>query len=69
MTVHVTEAAEFEGIYNLGVTHSPKFKVNRTDHNDQIYITKKEKYDAILKLVEERYEKTTDLIGLHLLKI
>ena len=37
----ITEAAEFEGIYNLGVLIPPNLKVNRVDHNDQIYITKK----------------------------
>ena len=59
----VTEAAEFEGIYNLGVISiPPNLKVNRTDHNDQIYITKKEKYDAILNLVKERYEKKQPIL-------
>ncbi len=61
----LTEANEFEGIYNLGVVSiPPNLKINRTDHNDQIYITKKEKYDAVLKLVKDRYiKKQPILIG------
>jgi len=51
----LTEANEFEGIYNLGVVSiPPNLKVNRIDQNDQIYMTKKEKYDAVIKLVKER---------------
>ena len=43
-----TEAAEFEGIYNLQVVEiPPNLPVNRNDREDQIYMTKKEKYDAV----------------------
>ncbi len=61
----ITEANEFEGIYNLGVVSiPPNLKVNRNDQNDQIYITKKEKYDAVIKLVKERHQiKQPILIG------
>ena len=61
----LTEANEFEGIYNLGVVSiPPNLKVNRIDQNDQIYITKKEKYDAVIKLVKERNKiKQPILIG------
>ena len=61
----LTEANEFEGIYNLGVVSiPPNLKINRIDHNDQIYITKKEKYDAVIKLVKERHlKKQPILIG------
>ncbi|MBI04559.1 MAG: preprotein translocase subunit SecA [Pelagibacteraceae bacterium] len=53
----LTEAAEFEGIYNLGVTAiPPNIKVNRLDRNDQIYMTKKEKYAAVINLVKERHK-------------
>ena len=42
----VTEAPEFEGIYNLQVLAiPPNIKVNRKDHEDQIFMTKKEKYN------------------------
>ena len=60
-----TEAPEFEGIYNLGVVSiPPNLKVNRNDQNDQIYISKREKYDAVIKLVKERHEnKQPILIG------
>ena len=61
----LTEANEFEGIYNLGVVSiPPNLKINRDDHNDEIYITKKEKYDAVIKLVKERnIRKQPILIG------
>ncbi len=60
-----TEAAEFEGIYNLGVVSiPPNLKVNRIDQNDQIYMTKKEKYEAVINLVKERNKiKQPILIG------
>ncbi|MDC0232359.1 preprotein translocase subunit SecA [Pelagibacteraceae bacterium] len=61
----LTEANEFEGIYNLGVVSiPPNLNINRDDRNDEIYITKKEKYDAVIKLVKERYlRKQPILIG------
>ncbi len=61
----ITEANEFEGIYNLGVMSiPPNVKVNRIDKNDQIYMTKKEKYDAVIDLVKERHSlKQPILIG------
>ena len=60
-----TEAKEFEGIYNLQVVEiPPNLPVNRKDNDDQIYMTKKEKYDAVLKLVTERHSvKQPILIG------
>ncbi len=60
-----TEAAEFEGIYNLEVVEiPPNVPVNRKDLEDQIFMTKKEKYNAILKLVKERFViKQPILIG------
>ena len=61
----LTEANEFEGIYNLGVIEiPPNLKVNRIDNNDQIFMTKNEKYDAVLNLVKERFlNKQPILIG------
>ena len=54
----LTEAAEFEGIYNLNVVEiPPNIKVNRNDKDDQIYMTKKEKYEAVLKLIKESQSK------------
>ncbi len=59
----ITEANEFEGIYNLGVVSiPPNLKVNRVDQNDQIYMTKKEKYNAVIKLVKERHEKKQPIL-------
>ena len=60
-----TEAAEFEGIYNLQVVEiPPNLPVNRNDREDQIYVTKKEKHDAVLQLVLERHQiKQPILIG------
>ncbi len=51
----LTEAKEFEGIYNLHVVEiPPNLKINRFDRNDQIYMTKREKYDAVIDLVKSR---------------
>ena len=50
-----TEAKEFESIYDLEVVEiPPNIKVNRIDKNDQIYMTKREKYNAVLDLVKSR---------------
>ncbi len=50
-----TEAKEFESIYDLEVVEiPPNIEVNRVDKNDQIYMTKKEKYNAVLELVKSR---------------
>ena len=61
----LTEAAEFEGIYNLQVVEiPPNLVVNRKDRDDEIYMTKEEKYRAVLKLVKERHKiKQPILIG------
>jgi len=59
----LTEANEFEGIYSLGVVSiPPNLIVNRIDQNDQIYITKNEKYDAVIKLVKERHAKNQPIL-------
>ena len=49
-----TEAAEFADIYKLDVVEVPThMAVVRTDHDDEVYRTAREKYDAIVKLIEE----------------
>ncbi len=54
----VTESEEFLQIYNLSVIEVPTHKeMIRKDHNDQIYKTSEEKYEAVLNLVKEKYEK------------
>ena len=59
----LTEAKEFEGIYNLQVVDiPPNIKINRIDKNDQIYMTKKEKYNAVIKLVKLRHEKKQPIL-------
>ncbi len=46
----MTEAEEFMKIYNLDVVAIPTNRpVNRVDHNDRIYRTMREKYDAIVE--------------------
>ena len=58
-----TEAAEFEGIYNLEVVEiPPNLPVNRLDKDDQIYMTKKEKYDAVLELVIKSHKKNQPIL-------
>ncbi len=58
-----TEAAEFEGIYNLDVVEiPPNLPINRNDKDDQIYLTKGEKYNAILNLVIERHNRMQPIL-------
>ena len=50
----MTEAAEFEEIYKLRVVSIPTNRpVTRIDHHDEIYRNKDEKYDAIIKQIED----------------
>ncbi len=50
----MTEAAEFEEIYKLRVVSIPTNRpVARNDHHDEIYRNKDEKYDAIIKQIED----------------
>ncbi len=49
-----TEAQEFLDIYKLGVLVIPTNKpVARTDANDSVYKTKREKYDAVLREIQD----------------
>ena len=58
-----TEAAEFEGIYNLDVVEiPPNLPINRNDKDDQIYLTKSEKYNAVLNLVIERHNRMQPIL-------
>ena len=53
----ITEAEEFQEIYNLGVTIIPtNKKMIRKDFNDQIFRTENEKNQAILKKIQECYQ-------------
>lgn len=53
-----TEANEFKEIYKLDVLEIPSHKrCIRVDMDDEIYMTEREKYNAILKEVREVHEK------------
>jgi len=52
-----TEANELKSIYKIDVLEIPTHrKCKRDDFNDQIYMTEREKYNAILKEVREIHE-------------
>lgn len=54
----MTEAHEFQQIYKLEVIEIPTYvSCERKDSNDEIYMTEREKYHAILKEVREVYEQ------------
>ena len=49
-----TEAAEFHDIYKLDVNMIPTNRpVRRKDHNDRIYKTRREKYNAVINEIKE----------------
>lgn len=53
-----TEANEFKEIYKLSVLEIPTYKpCIRDDANDEIYMTEREKYAAIIKDVKDQHEK------------
>ena len=53
-----TEATEFENIYKLGVIVIPTNQpCVRKDEHDVVYKTRREKYNAIIKEIEERHRK------------
>jgi len=59
----LTEAAEFAEIYGLEVVEIPtNVSVKRDDMHDEVYGTMKEKYDAIVKLIEECRERGQPLL-------
>lgn len=54
----ITEATEFEEIYKLKAVEIPTNKpVARIDYDDEIYLTAREKYDAISKQIKECYDR------------
>lgn len=61
----MTEAAEFSDIYKLDVVEVPTNRpIARKDWDDEVYRTAKEKYEAIVKLIEEcRERKQPVLVG------
>src|SRR5947209_5356505 len=53
-----TEAAEFHDIYKLDVNVIPTNRpVARKDHNDRIYKTRREKYNAVINEIREHHTK------------
>jgi len=60
-----TEAAEFFDIYKLDVVVVPTNRpMVRKDHDDQVYKTRREKYNAVIKEIEEmRKENRPVLVG------
>ena len=61
----MTEAAEFQEIYKLEVVEIPtNLPVDRKDADDEVYRTAREKYEAIVALIEEcRERKQPILVG------
>lgn len=54
----ITEAGEFKEIYKLNVLQIPTYKpTQRKDFNDEIYMSEREKYNALLKEIREVHEK------------
>ena len=55
----ITEAKEFKEIYKLDVLQFLPIKrvCNRKDFNDEIYMTEREKYNAILKEIQKMHQK------------
>lgn len=54
----ITEANEFKEIYKLDVLQIPTYKkCARQDFNDEIYMTEREKYNAILHEIKEVHSK------------
>ena len=53
----ITEAGEFKEIYKLEVLQIPTYKnCQRGDANDEVYMTEREKYAAILKEIREIHD-------------
>jgi preprotein translocase subunit SecA len=54
----VTEEAEFQEIYNLSVVEIPtNLPISRIDHDDVIYISKNEKYKAIISEIQYWHQR------------
>lgn len=53
-----TEAAEFHDIYKLDVLPIPTNVPNiRIDHNDQVFKTRREKYNAVVTKIQEAHDR------------
>lgn len=59
----MTEAEEFSHIYSLDVISIPPNKnISRKDEDDEIYRNEKEKYDSIIKQIEECNKKKQPIL-------
>lgn len=59
----MTEAGEFKEIYKLDVLEIPTHRsCSRKDFDDEIYMTEREKYNAILKEIREVHEKNRPIL-------
>lgn len=59
----MTEANEFKEIYKLQVLEIPTYRTcQRKDADDEIYMTEREKYNAILKEIREVHEKERPIL-------
>ncbi len=53
-----TEAVEFDAIYKLQVVEIPtNLPVSRKDHDDEVYRTAREKFGAIIELIEDCHSR------------
>src|SRR5204862_1336388 len=58
-----TEAAEFHDIYKLDVNVIPTNRpVQRKDHNDRIYKTRREKYNSVISEIKECHTKAQPVL-------
>ncbi len=59
----LTEAVEFEEIYNLKVVEIPTNRaISRADEDDEIYKNEKGKYDAIIASIKEAHAKKQPIL-------
>jgi len=59
----VTEASEFFAIYKMDVVEIPTNQpVRRTDHEDVVFRTRREKYNAVIDEIEELNEKRQPIL-------
>lgn len=59
----ITEAGEFKEIYKLEVLEIPTYcPCQRVDNDDQIFMTEREKYIAILKTIQSIYQKGAPIL-------
>ena len=60
----LTEEKEFRDIYGMDVVEIPTNRVvQRKDLDDAVYMTKKEKFNAVVEAVKEAHAKTSASTG------